>query len=84
MSSPPGRILKVLLEEVLSSKSDIVFVQDTTPIILEPLRKQIGEDQWKLYNLSMAQTKEDMRTDRPKDDDSRIPMEIWDRMDCTY
>ena len=69
----------MIFEAVINYGTESGLVQETTPNILEPMRKQRGYDLWNTDKLNMARTKDEMRTDGPKENNSIIKIEISDR-----
>ena len=78
-SSTPVRTLRVILEAVLKSKSENGLGQEEIQSLLEPRIKRRGDYLWKLDTSKIAQTSDEMRKYDPKGDESRVPIEMWDR-----
>ena len=83
-SSTTGKTLQVIFEVVLNSKTEDGLDQDATQSLLEPVRKRRGDNMWKPDTENMDRTINETRTDKPKGDDSRLPIYIWDMRAWTY
>ena len=52
--------------------------------MVDKIRKRKGEDMLKPVSTKEGRVEEEIKTDAQKVDDSRVPVEIWDRRAWDY
>ena len=82
--TPPVRILQAILEEFLQAKPDQAICQGDRYILVDNRRKRRGDDMLKTGRKKEGRMEEDLKTDYQKGEDSRVPVELWDRRSRAY
>ena len=81
---PLARIVQVVFKAVLKTGPDQVIGQGDREIVVDKIRKRKGEDMLKPVSTKEGRVEEEIKTDAQKVDDSRVPVEIWDRRAWDY
>ena len=69
----------MIFEAVLQNGPAQVIGQGDQEILLDKIRKRRGKYLLKMIRTKEGRAEEELNTDSQKGDDSRVPVEIWDR-----
>ena len=69
----------MIFEAVLQNGPAQVIGQGDQEILLDKIRKRRGKHLLKMIRTKEGRAEEELNTDSQKGDDSRVPVEIWDR-----
>ena len=82
--TPPARILQVILEAVLHTGPNQAIGSGDQDIRVEKGRKIRVKDLLELGSIKGRRLEEELKIDAQKRDDSRFPIEMWDRRAWDY